>query len=403
MPDDRRESLTSEEDMKRTEKGEKDSEKEKSHRPNRNGSQRSPEELRSQTIQRLHRRYGNANVQRLAARAGTTTTPGNADHSSDSPAVRSAKREHRRDEGYEVSPEVGRRISEQRGSGEPLESEPRREMEARFGERFRDVRIHQGSEAHRLNRETNAEAFTSGTDIFFRRGRYDPDSYEGKALLAHELTHTVESRGNELDGSWAVSAGEIYRNGGDAAGTAESITNSLKNVVEIVQAGSPGADKDEPQAEAMPEGASWEDIEFPYRQRMGPMTFTWDTLGRSLLEWMGAWGDAQSIMVELEASWYYNGRYISNARLDARVPDVTFASSVSVTGKWGNPVPRSGGVAELPFNANISVDLAFQNPQVDVDGVIQGDGDGYIKEESVDVPKEFKERETQQRERRRSE
>src|SRR6185295_3648997 len=36
-------------------------------------------------------------------------------------------------------------------------------------------------------------AFTVGEDIFFADGAYDPESRSGKKLLAHELTHVVQS------------------------------------------------------------------------------------------------------------------------------------------------------------------------------------------------------------------
>ena len=38
----------------------------------------------------------------------------------------------------------------------------------------------------------HALAYTSGRDIAFAQGRYSPDTEEGKRLLAHELTHTVQ-------------------------------------------------------------------------------------------------------------------------------------------------------------------------------------------------------------------
>lgn len=45
-----------------------------------------------------------------------------------------------------------------------------------------------------MNRLLDAKAFTYGSDIFFSQGRYDPRSSEGRFLLAHELTHTLQQR-----------------------------------------------------------------------------------------------------------------------------------------------------------------------------------------------------------------
>src|SRR4030095_4569821 len=54
------------------------------------------------------------------------------------------------------------------------------------------VRVHTDGAAATLNRAVQAEAFTTGTDIFFAPGRYDPSSSAGRGLLAHELTHVVQ-------------------------------------------------------------------------------------------------------------------------------------------------------------------------------------------------------------------
>jgi hypothetical protein len=54
------------------------------------------------------------------------------------------------------------------------------------------VRVHTGREADALSRDLGAVAFTTGPDIFFREGAYDPGSSGGRRLLAHELTHVVQ-------------------------------------------------------------------------------------------------------------------------------------------------------------------------------------------------------------------
>jgi Domain of unknown function (DUF4157) len=42
-----------------------------------------------------------------------------------------------------------------------------------------------------------AQAFTNGNDIYFNNGKYNPNSKDGKHLLAHELTHTVQQSGGK--------------------------------------------------------------------------------------------------------------------------------------------------------------------------------------------------------------
>lgn len=84
------------------------------------------------------------------------------------------------------------RIQGERGSGQPLEPGVRSRMEAAFGEDFEDVRVHTDDEASRLAHELGAEAFTTGKDVFFRGGTYQPESEAGKRLLGHELAHVVQ-------------------------------------------------------------------------------------------------------------------------------------------------------------------------------------------------------------------
>ncbi|MCP4137890.1 MAG: DUF4157 domain-containing protein [bacterium] len=49
-----------------------------------------------------------------------------------------------------------------------------------------------GYRAHQLTEAINARAFTTGNDIFFANGQYNPAGTEGKKLIAHELTHVVQ-------------------------------------------------------------------------------------------------------------------------------------------------------------------------------------------------------------------
>ena len=80
------------------------------------------------------------------------------------------------------------------GPGQSLDVATRGFFEARFGHGFGDVRIHAGDRAAAAARALNAHAYTSGRDIVFARGRYEPQSAPGQRLLAHELTHVVQQR-----------------------------------------------------------------------------------------------------------------------------------------------------------------------------------------------------------------
>jgi hypothetical protein len=89
---------------------------------------------------------------------------------------------------------ISRAIHAKRGHGNPLDAGAQQDLGATLGDDFSDVNVHTDGEADRLNRAVRAEAFTTGTDVFFREGKYDPGSNEGRKLLAHELTHVVQQR-----------------------------------------------------------------------------------------------------------------------------------------------------------------------------------------------------------------
>jgi hypothetical protein len=78
------------------------------------------------------------------------------------------------------------------GAGQPLDEGTRSFMESRFGQDFGDVQIHTDSAAAEASQQIQAQAFTTGRDIYFGRGRFQPQATEGKKLLAHELVHTIQ-------------------------------------------------------------------------------------------------------------------------------------------------------------------------------------------------------------------
>lgn len=83
-------------------------------------------------------------------------------------------------------------VSEALAGGVPLDPLLRAEMEARFGEDFADVRIHDDGAAHTAADRQLAHALTVGPHVWFGRGRFQPASGPGKRLLAHELAHVVQ-------------------------------------------------------------------------------------------------------------------------------------------------------------------------------------------------------------------
>ncbi len=89
-------------------------------------------------------------------------------------------------------------VSNLRGGGQPLAPAVRAFFEPRFGRDLSAVRVHAGAEAASAARSIHALAYTVGTDIVFGSGQYAPSGEEGRQLLAHELTHTIQQRGDVL-------------------------------------------------------------------------------------------------------------------------------------------------------------------------------------------------------------
>lgn len=83
-------------------------------------------------------------------------------------------------------------IQSNTAGGQPLSSDVRGFMEPRFGADFSNVRVHDNAESASLNNQLSARAFTYQNHVFFSRDQYQPGSSEGKQLLAHELTHTIQ-------------------------------------------------------------------------------------------------------------------------------------------------------------------------------------------------------------------
>lgn len=92
-----------------------------------------------------------------------------------------------------------RRLAEGSG-GRPLPLPLRTTMEAGFGHRFSDVRVHDDGPAAEATRAVGAVAYTLGRDIAFSAGAFRPHTPEGRHLIAHELAHVVQQSGAPASG-----------------------------------------------------------------------------------------------------------------------------------------------------------------------------------------------------------
>jgi hypothetical protein len=118
-------------------------------------------------LSQLQQSHGNAYVQRVVSEAG-------------------GEKAHEQKHAAESHTHSG---------AQPIDAGTRSQMESAFGESFGDVHVHTGKEAGAVSEQLGARAFTSGRDIYFKEGEYNPSTREGQELLAHELTHVVQQRG----------------------------------------------------------------------------------------------------------------------------------------------------------------------------------------------------------------
>jgi len=102
---------------------------------------------------------------------------------------------------HEVDDETAGRINQERSSGQALDEGAQESLGNAMGYDFSDVQVHTTPEAASLNAQLSAKAFTTGKDIFFSEGAYNPQSSEGKELLAHELTHVVQQGSGAVGGA----------------------------------------------------------------------------------------------------------------------------------------------------------------------------------------------------------
>ncbi len=123
--------------------------------------------LDAQTLTRMQQTVGNAAVQRFLAQ-----------RQSEGPS--------------EVEDETAGAIRSKRGSGQSLDGDIAAKAGGVMGQDLGDVRVHTDSQSDNLNKQLGAKAFTTGNDIFFRSGAYEPGSSDGQRLIAHELTHVVQ-------------------------------------------------------------------------------------------------------------------------------------------------------------------------------------------------------------------
>jgi hypothetical protein len=110
-------------------------------------------------------------------------------------------------------PGLERRILSLKGGGQSLPESVRSFFEPRFGYDFSQVRVHTNTAAAEVAHAVNSRAFTAGCDVVFGAGQFAFNTLQGKKLLAHELTHSIQQKAvtNKLPASTAASSANANR------------------------------------------------------------------------------------------------------------------------------------------------------------------------------------------------
>ncbi|MEH2221901.1 eCIS core domain-containing protein [Nostoc sp.] len=138
--------------------------------------------------------------------------------------------------GMAATPDLEASINRARGDGQPLANNVRKPMEKAFGADFSGVKVHTDAQANQLNQSIQARAFTTGQNVFFRQGEYNPGSQGGQKLLAHELTHVVQQNGGAVRRSpEAKGIGTILTEGENGIATATTKVSNSNVMTGLIQ------------------------------------------------------------------------------------------------------------------------------------------------------------------------
>ncbi len=139
----------------------------------------------------------------------------------------------------EIDDFLAKRIEAKAGSGGVLDESIKAKIEAGMGADLSDVRVHTDAEADHLAKSMSATAFTTGSDIFFREGAFNPHTPDGLRLLAHEATHTIQQAAGPVDGT--PSAGGVSIS--DPSDSFEQMAESVADAVALGAEGPVAGDR----------------------------------------------------------------------------------------------------------------------------------------------------------------
>jgi hypothetical protein len=116
-------------------------------------------------------------------------------------------------------------------AGGPLPTDLRAKLEPKLGASLSGVTVSTSGESAAAAAKLGARAFTVGQDIHFGAGQYDPSSKDGRKLIAHELTHTIQAGAaiqRKHDGGAEVHAGvEVSQPDDPAEKEADAVADAV--------------------------------------------------------------------------------------------------------------------------------------------------------------------------------
>jgi Domain of unknown function (DUF4157) len=136
----------------------------------------------------------------------------------------------------EASTDLESAINGAKGGGQSLDAGLQRTMGQAMGANFSGVRVHTDAQADQLNRSIQAKAFTTGQDVFFRQGEYNPGSQSGQELIAHELTHVVQQTGAlQRKCTACQEEDQVMRQEEESSSSTSSVSNASQSFPPLIQ------------------------------------------------------------------------------------------------------------------------------------------------------------------------
>jgi len=260
-------------------------------------------------------------------------------------------------------------------SGAPLPATVRERFESSLGADLGAVRVHTGADSARAARSVGAQAYTTGQDIHFAEGRYDPGSDAGLRLLAHEVAHTVQQAGaaprrqDKLEVSQPGDAAELEADAAAEAmvgGATHAITAAPGGAVSRKEESESKKDGKEDDKKAKRKPPSWADdtVTIPISEKLGAkLEFKWSDKpnGKATAEKSGK---AEHSFIDFKHSQLVPIAGPVSVEVGAGVKGgLTAKATASVTGTWGDaPGPRVEDTQMLTIDVkgggDVGVDLS---------------------------------------------